>query len=53
MVVALLLVAAIAAIWWLVGHKRWGTAQKVVFWAVLVLVLLVVVKFYSPPHPTD
>jgi hypothetical protein len=51
MVVALILVAAIAAIGWLVGHKGWGAVQKVVFWVVLLAVLLVVVKFYVPPHP--
>jgi hypothetical protein len=51
MVVALVLVAAVAAIWWLVGHKGWGAVQKVVFWVVLIVALCVVVKFYSPPHP--
>jgi hypothetical protein len=49
MVVALLVVAAIGAVWWLVGHKGWGVVQKVVFWVVLAAVLLVVVKFYVPP----
>jgi hypothetical protein len=51
MVVALLLVAAIAAIWWLVGHKGWGAGQKVVFWVVLLAILWVVVTRYSTPHP--
>jgi hypothetical protein len=51
MVVALLLVAAIAAIWWLVGHKGWGAVQKVVFWVVLLAILWVVVTRYSAPHP--
>ncbi len=51
MVVALLLVAAIAAIWWLVGHKGWGAVQKVVFWVVLLAVLWVVVTRYSAPLP--
>jgi hypothetical protein len=51
MVVALFLVAAIAAIWWLVRRKGWGTLQKVVFWVVLLAVLWVVVNFYVPPHP--
>jgi hypothetical protein len=51
MVVALLLVAAIAAIWWLVGHKGWGAVQKVVFWVVLLAILWVVVARYSAPHP--
>ena len=51
MVVALLLVAAIAAIWWLVGHKGWGAVQKVVFWTVLLAILWVVVTRYSAPHP--
>ena len=51
MVVALLLVAAIAAIWWLVGHKGWRAVQKVVFWVVLLAILWVVVTRYSAPHP--
>ena len=51
MVVALLLVAAIAAIWWLVGHKGWGGVQKVVFWVVLLAIVWVVVTRYSAPHP--
>jgi hypothetical protein len=51
MVVALLLVAAIAAIWWLVGRKGRGAVQKVVFWLVLLAVLWVVVTRYSAPHP--
>ena len=51
MVVALLLVAAIAAIWWLAGHKGWGAVQKVVFWVVLLAILWVVVTRYSAPHP--
>ena len=51
MVVALLLVAAIAAIWWLVRHKGWGVVQKVVFWVVLLAVLWVLVTRWSPPHP--
>jgi hypothetical protein len=51
MVVALLLVAAIAAIWWLVGHKGWGAVQKAVFWVVLLAILWVVVTRYSAPHP--
>lgn len=49
--IALLVVAAIAAIWWLVGHKGWGTVQVVVFWVVVVVVLWVVVTRYSAPHP--
>jgi hypothetical protein len=51
MVVALLLVAAVAAIWWLAGHKGWGAVQKVVFWVVLLAILWVVVTRYSAPHP--
>lgn len=51
MVTALLVVAAIAAIWWLVDHKGWGTVQVVVFWVVVVVVLWVVVTRYSAPHP--
>ena len=38
-VVALLLVAAIAAIWWLVRRKGWGAVQRLVFWVVLLVVL--------------
>jgi hypothetical protein len=52
MVVALLLVAAIAAIWWLVGHKGWGAVQKLVFWVVLLVVLWVLVAVYGVPHPS-
>ena len=51
MVVALLLIAAIAAVWWLVGRKGWGVVQKVVFWVVLLAILWVVVTRYSAPHP--
>jgi hypothetical protein len=51
MVIALLMVAAIAAIWWLVDHKGWGTVQGVVFWVVVVVVLWVVVTRYSAPVP--
>jgi hypothetical protein len=50
-VTALLVVGAIAVVWWLVGRKGWGTVQKVVFWVVVAAVLLVVVKFYVPPNP--
>ena len=53
MVVALLLVAAIAAISWLVGHKRWGTVQKLVFWVVLVAALWVLVTVFGVPHPSS
>jgi len=49
--IVLVLVAAGAAIWWLVRHKGWGTVQKVVFWVVVVAVLWVVLNFYSAPHP--
>jgi hypothetical protein len=49
-VVAVLVVGAIAAVWWLVGGKGWGAAQKVVFWAVLLAVLWVLVTRWSPPH---
>jgi uncharacterized protein involved in response to NO len=49
--IVLVLVAAVAAIWWLVRHKGWGTVQKVVFWVVVAAVLWVVVNFYSTPHP--
>lgn len=52
MVVALLLVAAIAAIWWLVGHKGWGAVQKLVFWEVLLVVLWVLMAVYGVPHPS-
>jgi hypothetical protein len=52
MVVALLLVAAIAAIWWLVRHKGWGAVQKLVFWVVLLVVLWVLVAVYGVPQPS-
>ena len=52
MVVALLLVAAIAAIWWLVGHKGWGAVQTLVFWVVLLVVLWVLVAVYGVPQPS-
>jgi hypothetical protein len=51
MVIALLVVAAIAAIWWLVDHKGWGTVQGAVFWVVVVVVVWVVVTRYSAPVP--
>jgi hypothetical protein len=51
MAIALLLVAAGAAIWWLVGHKGWGTGQKVIFWAVVVAALWVLVALYGVPQP--
>ena len=50
-VIALLLVAAGAAIWWLVGHKGWGVTQHVVFWVVVAAVVWVLVTRWSPPHP--
>jgi hypothetical protein len=49
--VALVLVAAGAAVWWLARHKRWGAGGKLVFWVALLVVLWVVVTRYSPPHP--
>ena len=49
--IVLLLLAAGAYIWWLVRHKGWGTGQKVVFWVVVVVVVWVVLDFYSAPHP--
>lgn len=49
--IVLVLVAAGAAIWWQVGHKRWGAVRRVVFWVVLVAVLWVVVNRYSAPYP--
>ena len=49
--VVVLLVAAGFAIWWLTGHKKWGTGGKLLFWAVLVAVLWVLVTRYSAPHP--
>jgi hypothetical protein len=51
MAIALLLLAVAAAIWWLVGHKGWGTLQKVVFWLVVVAVLGVLVALYGLPQP--
>lgn len=53
MVVALLLIAAIAAIWWLLRHKRWETVQKLVFWVVLVAALWVLVTVFGVPHPSS
>jgi len=50
-VVALLVVAAIAAVWWLAGHKGWGAFQTVVFWVVVAAVLWVVATRYSAPYP--
>ena len=52
MVVALLVVAAIAAISWLVGSKGWGTVQKLIFWVVLLVVLWVVVAVGGVPQPS-
>ena len=51
MAIALLLVAAAATIWWLVGHKGWGTVQKIVFWVVVVAALWILVAVYGVPQP--
>jgi hypothetical protein len=51
MIIALLLVAAGATIWWLVGHKGWGTVQKAIFWVVVVAALLILVAVYGVPQP--
>lgn len=52
MVVALLVVAAVAAIWWLAGHKRWGFVGTLVFWAVLAAVVWMLVAVYGVPRPS-
>ena len=51
LVLVLALVGAVAAIWWQVRHGKWGLVRKVVFWVVLVVVLWVLVNYYSVPHP--
>jgi purine-cytosine permease-like protein len=50
-VIVLVLVAAGAAIWWQVGHKRWGAVGRLVFWVVLLAVVWVLVSLFGPPHP--
>jgi hypothetical protein len=50
-VLVLVLVGAGAAVWWQLGHERWGLVRRVVFWVVLVAVLWVLVNWYSVPHP--
>ena len=50
MAIALILVAAGAAIWWHVGHEKWGLVRRVVFWIALAAVLWVLVNYYSVPH---
>ena len=47
----LVLVGAGAAIWWRVSHEQWGLVRRVVFWVVLVVVLWVLVNYYSVPLP--
>ena len=51
MTIVLLVVAAIAAVSWLVGRKRWGTVQKLIFWVALLLVLWVLVAVGGVPQP--
>jgi hypothetical protein len=51
--IALLLVAAAATIWWLVGHKGWGTGQKVIFWVVVAAALWILVAVYGVPQPVS
>jgi hypothetical protein len=51
LVLVLVLVGAGAAIWWQVRHGQWGLVRRVVFWVVLVMVLWVLVNWYSVPHP--
>ena len=48
---ALVLVGAGAAIWWRVSHAKWGLVRRVVFWVTLVVVLWVLVNYYSVPLP--
>ena len=45
------LVGAGAAIWWRVSHAKWGLVRRVVFWVTLVVVLWVLVNYYSVPLP--
>jgi hypothetical protein len=47
----LVLVGAGAAIWWRVSHAKWSLVRRVVFWVVLVVVLWVLVNYYSVPLP--
>jgi hypothetical protein len=51
LVLVLVLVGAGAAIWWRVSHAKWGLVRRVVFWVVLVVVLWVLVNYYSVPLP--
>jgi hypothetical protein len=51
LVLVLVLVGASAAIWWRVSHAKWGLVRRVVFWVVLVVVLWVLVNYYSVPLP--
>ena len=44
LVLVLVLVGAVAAIWWQVRHGKWGLVRRVVFWVVLVAVLWVLVN---------
>jgi hypothetical protein len=52
MTVALLVVGAIAAVCWLVGHKGWGIGWKLVFWVALLAVLWVLVAVGGVPQPS-
>ena len=53
LVLVLVLVAAGAAIWWRVSHAKWGLVRrgKWSYWVVLVVVLWVLVNYYSVPLP--
>jgi len=51
LVLVLVLVGAGAAIWWRVSHAKWDLVRRVVFWVVLVVVLWVLVNYYSVPLP--
>ena len=52
MTIALLVVAAVAAVAWLVGSKGWGTVQKLIFWVALLVVLWVLLAVGGVPQPS-
>ncbi len=47
----LVLVGAGAAIWWRVSHAKWVWSGGWSFWVALVVVLWVLVNYYSVPLP--
>ena len=52
MTIALLVVAAVAAVAWLVGSTGWGIGWKLVFWVALLVVLWVLVAVGGVPQPS-